>query len=791
MPKRGFALVVALSLMGFILLLILSLSTLTQVESMRSQSLESQSNARANALFGLQVAIGELQRLAGPDQRVTGTSTLKDPDADTMEFEGNEQSHWTGVWDADGNLLSWLVSGNEGLSASDPGFVDIDLDLSQSPHSETVEILPGWSVEAPLCRISNTGSYAFWVSDEGVKAKVSLGGVSSSMPFVSAQKVDISQMTGMEWLPQTPTALTKRKNLLSIAQLKMDAAPGEVSSIEALEHDLTANSLGLLTNTAEGGLKQDLTLALFSNSAMPTGQMFDPLDGGASSPQDPGGPLWAQLQSWSETEFNDQGELPVRPTKDDQAGFYPVVTQAQFYVIPRYGPAPERRIYLDVMPSVTLWNPYDRPLEMTDYRVDYGRSSPVYKNYHDGVIGYWDFYIDRDGNDAFHTNPGDGGDENNDGDENYKLINVNKGEQGRMPGFSFTISNLRLEPGQAIVFSPPSGNQAIDVFRSADDEHSRAEKGQNELTPGFRPTASYQIDTGHQLVDAEPFVPPFYKIHALRSSSQSLLLSKLTDAEPEVLTEHYNMGGKNVSNAGMHMLSTSDTLGYPDLNGSVGFKMLRNFVDENADPSVQWLAQHNPRGATQGPNPLFYHTQSIADVKNSQILNPGFETNFWGDGLEFFTGIPASSEEAGVGFDTNPVGPKFAVLYESPPGRDRLRSIGQLMHAPLYFSGANETDGDGEQSNDNENAWYRLEWSRFDNFIPAYAVGNSLADSRIPLDSLKRDWSDFPPVHSSVATPHTHEGRHYDYSYLLNKTLWDGYFFSTLQGANQRTTANE
>ena len=65
---EGFALVIALTLMAFILMLLLSMSTLVRLETRSSID---RLRAQNNALMALSVAIGQLQKTAGPDQRVT------------------------------------------------------------------------------------------------------------------------------------------------------------------------------------------------------------------------------------------------------------------------------------------------------------------------------------------------------------------------------------------------------------------------------------------------------------------------------------------------------------------------------------------------------------------------------------------------------------------------------------------------------------------------------------------------------------------------------------------------
>ena len=112
----GFALVISLSLLAFILLLVLSLTTFVRVESQTAQLQLQQVEAEQNALLGLQQAIGELQKMMGPDQRISAT-------ADVLPDTHPSRKQLTGVWLSDvsgttldgnsfakGDLLKWLIS---------------------------------------------------------------------------------------------------------------------------------------------------------------------------------------------------------------------------------------------------------------------------------------------------------------------------------------------------------------------------------------------------------------------------------------------------------------------------------------------------------------------------------------------------------------------------------------------------------------------------------------------------------------------------------------------------------
>lgn len=141
----GFALLITITLLAFLVLLLVSLASLTRVETQVASNSQQLGQARQNALMALNIALGQLQKTAGPDQRVTAradvlTNYTNSPAATDAEsstpyvnFWKVRSRSWTGVW---GNsaanigytlkpsqitgsgttpvLLGWLVSGNEG-----------------------------------------------------------------------------------------------------------------------------------------------------------------------------------------------------------------------------------------------------------------------------------------------------------------------------------------------------------------------------------------------------------------------------------------------------------------------------------------------------------------------------------------------------------------------------------------------------------------------------------------------------------------------------------------------------
>jgi len=156
--RRGFALIATISVLLLLTLIAVAFLSLSAV-SVRTARIDfAEEEARSNARLALMIALGELQREMGPDQRVSAAGSILDttPDSPDVTKSDVAQQHWVGVWstnwaetsggvtqgssapedrtpwlrnDSAGGLIdrrfsrtwdredsvqSWLVSGNEG-----------------------------------------------------------------------------------------------------------------------------------------------------------------------------------------------------------------------------------------------------------------------------------------------------------------------------------------------------------------------------------------------------------------------------------------------------------------------------------------------------------------------------------------------------------------------------------------------------------------------------------------------------------------------------------------------------
>ncbi|WP_269522580.1 hypothetical protein [Coraliomargarita parva] len=332
LPERshcaGFALVVALGLMALILLILLSLSTVVSVETSVATSSMNLQKAKTNALLGMNIALGELQRTAGPDQRVTASATAAYPDvqvkqqlykdnaddrygfktllsdsgrvqfrSDLNDWWDGKNPRWIGVWesaltdglpDRDQDPV-WLVSGEvtPDTVLADP---DVDDDVvwvvgagSATNASASTDGLDGRvkvSREAITSTDSESGHYAYWVGDESLKANIS-----KTDPFAEETSITSEEYRNRLLAPQDTAweFTSKFKEFYdgstdslspSDPRLEVLASEGQLSLLDerfsdasrASFHDFTIASQGLLVDVARGGLQKDLT-AYFENGS--------------------------------------------------------------------------------------------------------------------------------------------------------------------------------------------------------------------------------------------------------------------------------------------------------------------------------------------------------------------------------------------------------------------------------------------------------------------------------------------------------------------------------------------
>lgn len=300
---RGFALVVTLSLMILLTVIAVGLLSLSGISLRSSSQGEAAATARANARMALMLAIGELQKQTGPDTRVTATATIQD---DTKPVV-------LGAW------KSWEGTDHEtsGASAGRPKAPDFASKMRLSTGPTDPNRFLGWLTsqgtlqdtlldtkkEVTLVGKGTVGSgsgrdilqihlepttmtigtrksaLAWWIGGENQKARL-------PKPIPDAEK----PTNLAEW-----TSLAKSHTVVDPRPLRMDAlltdptpaakaislkqsdfiAPKKAGLAASQEffHDLSATSIGLLTNTATGGWRKDFSLLSENWSAQPSSSL--------------------------------------------------------------------------------------------------------------------------------------------------------------------------------------------------------------------------------------------------------------------------------------------------------------------------------------------------------------------------------------------------------------------------------------------------------------------------------------------------------------------------------------
>jgi hypothetical protein len=335
------------------------------------------------------------------------------------------QQKWTGVWSSKettndpldavdglgGRQPRWLVSGN----GSDPNASTLDpsaslpatvetADLATIGGSVTNKINEDDTVKAPKVEIlgdnnAQVGHYAYWVSDEGVKARVNMADphLVSVEPEAEYYRTAMAQVadptavsnsdgdqllagTSSRWKDenQDPGKIGSLKNIPMF--LEDDLGGVDLSNVSReFFHDFTVHSSGVLANTKDGGLKRDLSTALLNLPSDMRGPMFEPA-GGSVALGDPGGPKWEQLADYfSEAKSGGGDQIDFRMPTPDQVGVSPVVTRFNYVVqvfaerlstasnaVGYIDQVTDYNYYVGMFPLITLWNPYDKPMSFPD-----------------------------------------------------------------------------------------------------------------------------------------------------------------------------------------------------------------------------------------------------------------------------------------------------------------------------------------------------------------------------------------------------------------------------------------
>ena len=814
--SRGFALVVVLTLMVLLTLLavgLLSLSTIALRESSQSRA---QKIAQENARMALILALGDLQKFAGQDQRLTTTADIAGT-AEGLSLESGKQPlnnksinnlpkglsalrpgtrYWTGIFanqDTPASIFTktpspvivhWLVSGNTTtyptggpkiLPSDDTCAVGADGSVSNSTQAV---VLVGRNsvgnatasydryVAVPVIEMTDkdsdkpVGRFAWWVGDEGVKARINLNKSltdATKYAALTAQRRGWETVAGFTDYP-TPTAgahaaIPKVITLPEAALLlpNIRSIGDGVSPLRNVFHSATCDSRAVLSDTLQGGTKIDLT-AIFAN-ALPTTKTVAtianyPVKGtkiippittkSTSDTENKTGtlkaPLWDTLKEYLDrTKSLESGALVVKAAASDTStAIAPLLTDIRILMGARITAKAENSYNINACGkiAVAIANPYSCPLKWNnDIEIEVRNQTPTGNNpSRIWSLGGPTTYI-----------PGD------------------PGESAVFNNAMFRISASSLGPGEARAYTlgsaikRPSGNATqrvvIDLVpfaEAAPFDFSKCVELENTNTYGNIPDLDVRESWQTTLAMVE-----------MRLAGSSNILRRLERFELD--NGYFSPNTRRVSNADANQMTQpfplilysfqisqpgADYKSYMPAAYDMGQRSstLRTFTDFN-------LQAAHVRKLITSYNPPPYFVESNDSISQLPFAIPGGDT-----GTAFTRNLAASP----VRWGRSSSGSEKTILFSvpSPPA-----SIAQLQHVDL--TGDDVSASIGHQ--------------------PGNAVGNSYATPMVKRRLISQIRTDYELMGSPNGSgAYKTSTNYYDIAYLLNAALWDSYYFSTV-----------
>ncbi|MEI7909937.1 MAG: hypothetical protein WCK77_09905 [Verrucomicrobiota bacterium] len=332
----GFALIITLALMVLLTLIVVGLLSLSSVAMRTAADGSAMATARANARLALMLALGELQRSAGVDQRVTARADVLD--------EKIANPRLTGVWESveikatappaaadykastkDGKFRAWLASTSDPASSRKAAFAGAAMSSPVTLWGKGTLGDKGLATgrvnasKVPLTasiKGKTSGALAWAVLDEGIKVRVNTP-YTDAATAVGAKTVQLGagERPGVEFIDGLSgfnrqlfdknkaafATIEKGISRLNYGLAAQNLGKASPAVLQSLTHDVTTQSVGLFTDTAHGGLKKDFQL-LTNAPALPASYKDSGVYAsllGLPKPSVPSDPTWASLRDFS------------------------------------------------------------------------------------------------------------------------------------------------------------------------------------------------------------------------------------------------------------------------------------------------------------------------------------------------------------------------------------------------------------------------------------------------------------------------------------------------------------
>ncbi|WP_309381353.1 pilus assembly PilX family protein [Cerasicoccus frondis] len=690
-----------------------------------------------------------------------------------------------------------------------------------------------------------TNGYAWWVGDENVKARANLTRESNltdaANAFVNPSRAAIElmaqddneqdlgsdRMIGNWYDPDS--GLSRASGLGDLVMLSPQPANYAAAQRRRF-HDVSVASASLLTDSFAGGLKRDLSALLAQGYTIPASDATanDNLLWTRHGSDSTGYavPTWGHLRSFAQTRVNAANEIDMRlpifndATQSDDVGAAPVLTYFSLglgFTID--GAAAGSDINLNLYPMVVLWNPYNVTLKApaldsrganmevgmmmggsVEARIGVDVDAP---GTHDGTDYTWKNVANVDLRRGI--------------DQSGSALSKDDGQYIR-----FGLKVPDIPPGQSLIFSLPYAQRGDSYASYPVLENIEPEPDSFVSVPIGQLDENYAADTRFR-------AGARYSFNYLGEPSVSLSSALLEDGKGglhlylgkprtdrlaaipmddaagfnpsntdiEWYQSHQSIDWKNAVvqtmtnepvlvsvTAGEYVVHMAEKEGGSVLDEvsaiqapapiasspRIAYVIMTHALFSGAGNNAQynenqymfptrWIAQGNMRAPRNG------RTRRDMDYLPLFIATAGSEgdSSAW-QKFANDEGDDSNRTSAGSGHDWSSEGPVDATLFEILGSDDELQSIGQLQHANLSLVGA----------------------------YPSYPIGNSLADFRLHERSTTGsilDPEDFELARAdsvnSIKLLKEDMEAYYDISYLLNRNLWDAYYFSTIPRTGQ------